>query len=291
MAVVIAEDDRSAPAPDDRARRAELAGFLRSRRERITPDEVGLPAGGRRRTPGLRREEVAILAGVGVTWYTWLEQARDIRASAAVADALARALLLDPTERSHLFTLVGLPDPVAVHDCEAVPSGVAAMVDRLDPFPACVQNARYDVLAHNRAYNRLVTDVDALAPEERNCLWLTFTHPAWRAVLDDWEGVACRMVAQFRAHMAEHLDDSSWAALVERLRATSPEFRRLWSHNEVLPIDTSVKRFHNPEVGVVDLSVTAMWLAPRAGTRLLTYTPVDGRSRARLEALVGLEPR
>ncbi|MDY7106697.1 MAG: helix-turn-helix transcriptional regulator [Actinomycetota bacterium] len=292
MTLALAEDrtqdgaGRGDAAPDDAVRRSELARFLRSRRERITPDEVGLASGGRRRTPGLRREEVASLAGVGVTWYTWLEQARAIRASAAVADAIARALLLDPTERRHLFALVGVGDPVPHDACDAVPSGVRSMVDELDPLPAAVVNARHDLLAHNRAYNHLVADLDAVPVEERNCMWLVFTHPAWRDVLEDWEDVACRMVAQFRACMAEHLDDSSWSALVDRLHAESPEFARLWSRNEVRAPDTTTRRFRHPRVGRLELRPTAMWLAPRHGTRLLTYTPADATTRARLDDLV-----
>src|SRR5947199_5879920 len=130
----------------DAVRRGELAAFLRSRRERITPDQVGLPPGGRRRTPGLRREEVAQLAGVGVTWYTWLEQGRDIHASEQVLDAIANTLRLDPNERSHLFTLAGLPEAPGLRECRAVPEPVHVMLRQLEPFPACVQNARTDIL-------------------------------------------------------------------------------------------------------------------------------------------------
>src|SRR5262245_17838156 len=139
----MASDPTTAPSDP---RREELAAFLRSRRERITPEQVGLPRGRRRRTPGLRREEVAQLAAVGVTWYTWLEQARDIQVSAQVLDAIARALQLDRSERAHLFALAGSADPSPGSDCSGVTPALRMMLDRLEPYPACVQNSRYDVL-------------------------------------------------------------------------------------------------------------------------------------------------
>src|SRR5690348_8325141 len=148
------------------SRRQELADFLRSRRERIAPEQVGLPPGGRRRTPGLRREEVAQLAGVGVTWYTWLEQGRDIRVSEQVLDAVGRTLLLDQHEVRHLHTLGGTSRPNLALECAAVSPRSLAILAQLSPFPAAVQNTRFDVLAYNRTYARMVADLDALALED-----------------------------------------------------------------------------------------------------------------------------
>ena len=141
---------------DQAIRRQELAGFLRSRRERIAPEQVGLPPAARRRTPGLRREEVATLAGVGVTWYTWLEQGRDINASPQVLDAVARTLLLDPHERDHLFRLADVPDGSSLAECKALPPTAQTLLDQLEPFPAVVRNARYDMLAWNPAFDQLM---------------------------------------------------------------------------------------------------------------------------------------
>jgi transcriptional regulator with XRE-family HTH domain len=146
-------------------RRTELAAFLRSRRERITPEEAGLPRGGRRRTPGLRREEVAQLAGVGVTWYTWLEQGSDIHASEQVLDAVARTLMLDPHEKSHLFTLAGAQEPTIEQECQALSPAVQVLLDRLEPYPACVQNARFDVLAFNRCYGQMIGDIEGMCSQ------------------------------------------------------------------------------------------------------------------------------
>jgi len=157
-------------AADSSGRRAELAAFLRSRRDRLAPEAVGLPPAPRRRTPGLRREEVAQLAGVGITWYTWLEQGRPINASAEVFDALARALLLDRHERAHLFALAGYADRGGDQVPDAVPPAVRAVLDGLDPVPARVVNARWDVLGYNRAEAAVMGDYALRPPEERNIL-------------------------------------------------------------------------------------------------------------------------
>src|SRR5689334_19482042 len=169
---------RPAGASDAQQRRRELAAFLRSRRERLTPAEVGLPAGGRRRTPGLRREEVASLAGVGMTWYTWLEQGRDINASDQVLAALARTLRLDPHEQAHLFTLAGVPVAGASSDDQVISPEIRAVLDQLHPYPAYVTNGRYDLLAYNRAYTALLGNLDALPFLERNTLWILFAKRA-----------------------------------------------------------------------------------------------------------------
>lgn len=195
-------------APQSDLRRHELADFLRSRRERITPEQVGLVRGRRRRTPGLRREEVAQLSAVGVTWYTWLEQAREIQVSPQVLDALARALLLDSTERAHLFALADSTDPAPDTRCPSVTPALRAMLDQLDPIPACVQNSRYDILAYNATYARLLCDLDRLPREDRNCLWLAFTNPEWRASLADMPDVNRMLAAKFRASMAGHLAET-----------------------------------------------------------------------------------
>ncbi|MEW2545180.1 helix-turn-helix transcriptional regulator [Streptomyces sp. NPDC047002] len=272
-----------AQSPD--VRRRELAEFLRSRRERISPEQVGLARGSRRRTPGLRREEVAHLSSVGVTWYTWLEQARDIKVSAQVLDALARALLLDPVERAHLFSLAGGVDPDPTTPCPQVTPALRSMLEQLEPFPAAVQNSRYDLLAYNSTYGVLMRDLDALPPEDRNCLWLAFTDDAWRAALVDRANAQRAMAARFRASMAEHLGDPAWKALLARLRCASEEFRAAWDRHEV---DTNTgyrKSFDNAVVGRLELEQTPLWLGPKAGPVLLGYMPVDEETRERLGRL------
>src|SRR5689334_17892016 len=201
----------------DEVRRRALAAFLRSRRERITPEEVGLPAGGRRRTPGLRREEVAQLAGVGVTWYTWLEQGRDINASPQVLDAIATTLRFDAHERAHLFTLAGTSDTRVEEECGSLSPAVQLILDQLEPYPALAVNGRYDILAYNRVWLSAFPNVATMPLADRNCLWLMFTDPHWRRTLLDWDDQAPRMVAGYRSAMAEHVADPTWKGLIARL--------------------------------------------------------------------------
>jgi hypothetical protein len=270
------------------SRRRELASFLRSRRERISPEQVGLPPGRRRRTPGLRREEVAQLAAVGVTWYTWLEQAREIQVSGQVADAIARALMLDTTERRHLFTLAGTQDPHPHLDCPGMSPSVRAMLDQLEPLPAAVVNSRYDIVAYNRTYGRLVSDLDALPQADRNLMWLAFTDPQWRERVVDREETIRLMAAKFRTSMAQHLAEPAWKALLKRLQQASPDFCEVWERHEVLQPDSHIKRFLNPDVGLMAFDYTHLWLGPQAGPRLVTYTPADDTTRERLASLHAL---
>lgn len=269
-------------------RRSELAAFLRSRRDRITPEQVGLPHGTRRRTPGLRREEVAQLSAVGVTWYTWLEQARDIQVSVQVLDALARALLLDASERSHLFQLAGAVDPTPAASCTGVTPALHQMLRALEPFPACIQNSRYDILAYNRTYARLMGDLEAVPPEDRNCMILVYTHPEWRRSIVHLEETRRLMAAKLRASMAGHLGEPAWKMLVKRLTAESAEFRANWERYEVVDPRTRTKQFLNPYVGFLSLDHTDLWLTRETGARMVTYTPTDEESRERLEKLYAL---
>lgn len=234
---------------------------------------------------GLRREEVAQLSAVGVTWYTWLEQARDIQVSPQVLDALARALLLDRSERTHLFSLAGAIDPAPGTECPSVTPALREMLWQLDPIPACVQNSRYDILAYNRTYGRLLCDLDAVAPENRNCMLLSYTDENWRASVVDLPEMNRVMAAKFRASMAEHLAEPAWKALVKRLETASPEFREIWARHEVVGPGGRTKLFRNAQVGLVRLDHTDLWLGPSTGPRMVTYVPADEESRERLERL------
>src|SRR5882757_5088113 len=160
--------------PTTVAARQELASFLRSRRERIAPEQVGLPPGRRRRTPGLRREEVAQLASVGVTWYTWLEQGRPINASVQVLDAVARVLNLGPAERWHLYRLADVPGIPTSVDTQPLPGEVPPVLDALEPKPACVYNGKYDLLACNESYAAMFPELATADGRERNALWQIF---------------------------------------------------------------------------------------------------------------------
>jgi transcriptional regulator with XRE-family HTH domain len=272
-------------------RRKELASFLRSRRERLTPDQLGLPEYGRRRTPGLRREEVAQHAGVGVTWYTWLEQARDINVSEQVLDAIARTLLLDPHERGHLFTLAGSPLMEIGPDCMPVSPEVRLLLDKLHPYPAIVTNGRYDLLAYNRAFTILVGDLDEVPFDQRNTMWLALTSPSLRASLPDRESAIRRMVGQYRAAMADHVGEGAWKCQVKRLQNVSPEFAQLWERHDIAVPENLTKRFVHPGLGALNFCYTNLWLSPRIGVRLMTYTPQDPETEAKLSRIDEFEPR
>jgi transcriptional regulator with XRE-family HTH domain len=269
-------------------RRRELAAFLRSRRERLSPEQLGLPIAGRRRTPGLRREEVAQLAGVGVTWYTWLEQGRDIHASEQVLGAIAATLRLDPYERAHLYTLAGQPEPPIKADCRVVTDAMHLMMRQLEPIPAAVSNARFDILACNRTYDRMVGGLDHLPFEDRNSLVLAFTVPSWRARIVDWADISPRIVAQFRAAMAQHVAEPSWKCLLKRLRQSSPEFERLWNQHEVRAPENLTKRYLNGEVGLLSFDYTQLWFGQRSEIKLTTYTPADDATWQKVKSLLAL---
>ncbi|MCQ4211379.1 helix-turn-helix transcriptional regulator [Streptomyces longispororuber] len=280
----------AAAASADGLRRAELAAFLRSRRERITPDQVGLPGTARRRTPGLRREEVAHLASVGITWYTWLEQGRAINVSAGVLDAIARALRMDPAERAHAFALAGTTDPRAEPDSPAVTPTVLRLLRRLEPWPAEVKNARYEILAHNTAYVGVFGDPAELEPGHRNALWMMFMNHRRGVQYLDRDVMLPELLAKYRKAMAEHVAEPAWKAPVEELLAVSPEFRELWERREVAPMVSHVKRYlhADPEIGLLRLEHRHMWLAPDGDAyRVVAYVPADDETEERLEKLAG----
>ncbi|MER5914578.1 helix-turn-helix transcriptional regulator [Streptomyces sp. NPDC001982] len=284
----MAQETAAAAVRGSDIRRYELAAFLRSRRERITPEQVGLPRGARRRTPGLRREEVAHLSAVGVTWYTWLEQARDIQVSVQVLDALARTLMLDASERAHLFQLAAAVDPTPAASCAWVSPAQFELLRQLEPIPACIQNSRYDILAYNRTYGRLMADLDAVPPEDRNCIFLVYTNPEWRKSIVHLDETMRLMAAKLRASMAGHLGEPAWKMLVKRLTAESAEFRENWERYEVVGMRTKTKQFLNPYVGLLTLDHTDLWLNPESGARMVTYVPSDAESRERLDALYAM---
>jgi transcriptional regulator with XRE-family HTH domain len=272
----------------EQARRREFAAFLRSRRERISPEAVGIRVTDRRRTPGLRREEVAELAAVGVTWYTWLEQGRPVRASAQVLQAIAEALLLDPNERAYLFTLAEVAQPSGEQQDLGIPTFLPVLLRQLDPFPAAVQNARWDVLAFNRAFDGLL-GMGKLPRSERNALMLYFTDPDRPRQWLEWEEHAPRLVSMFRTVMARHVSDPDWQQLLDRLRQASPLFDQLWQQHEVGVYGNMPKHFRHPEVGELSLIRFHLWAEPREdGLLAVGYTPADAATEVKLCRLLPL---
>jgi transcriptional regulator with XRE-family HTH domain len=242
---------------------------------------VGLPGGGRRRTPGLRREEVAALAGVGTTWYTWLEQGRDVRASLDVLEALARALRLTPAERSHLVTLGrGEQAPPPPPEREHVSPTLRRLVQNLDPIPAYLLGRRWDFLVWNRAYAALFGDPSATPSGKRNQIWLMFMDPARRELMADWEQAARRMVARFRADYAAHVGDPHFDNLVDRLLDSSPEFREWWSRHEVASSGEGRKEILHPVAGKLIFEHAMFRHGENPEHRLLLYSPLPEEDTA-----------
>jgi transcriptional regulator with XRE-family HTH domain len=269
----------------------DLAASLRSWRERLSPSDAGLPTQARRRAPGLRREEVAQLAGVGVTWYTWLEQGRQARPSASVLTAIADALRLDAHEREHLFALARDPDDQArgPEDHLRAPASAGPALDTLvrgfEPAPAYAISARFDVLAHNRPAGLLFGDIGPGPGGPANMLHLGFTDPHWRTLIADWDQEAARHVAMYRAAMTIHLDDPAWTALPARLARLSPDFARFWASSDVAGPERRLKRFRHPSAGPLTLHSTSLLMADDPMIRIVILYPATASDAARLERL------
>ena len=279
--------DAAGSAPAVR-RLGEFGEFLTSRRARLQPADVGLPDGTRRRTPGLRREEVAQLAGVSPTYYAFLEQGRDISPSSQVLDALARALRLSPAERDHLYTLAQRGAPPGAGAPETLGAGITALVDRLDPDPTFVKGRRWDILAANRAARALFTDWPALPLGQRNELLWMFTDPGARATYADWEKDAAAMLARFRLAAARRPGDPDFAALIGELHSRSAEARTWWSRHEVLLPASGTKRLRHRLLGEVTFNHVVLQVADDPDLKLVTFSAADGNQEplARLAATV-----
>jgi transcriptional regulator with XRE-family HTH domain len=256
----------------DEIRRQELSDFLRNRRGRIAPADVGLTATNRRRTPGLRREEVAQLAGVSATWYTWLEQKRPIGVSSGVLDNLARVLRLDPAERMQLFQLA-LRQPVLESPSkrETVSPLIRRLLDQTDPVPAFVIGRRWDVLAWNRAALAFFFDFEQVPSNERNTLWLIFTSSTLRSLLVDWRSRGQDTVARFRADYGRHAGDAHFVQLVERLKAVSPEFAEWWPRHDILPMTEGRNAYDHPQVGRMIVENTMFSVVDNPELRLVVF--------------------
>ncbi|WP_067814154.1 helix-turn-helix transcriptional regulator [Nocardia inohanensis] len=264
-------------------RRAQLRDFLRGRRARISPPEAGIPVSGRRRTPGLRREEVAVLAGVGVSWYTWLEQGRDITVSGEVLDAVARALRLSAAERVHLYVLAGLnPPPVdGLARAEVTPE-IRSLIDGWGQRPAVLRDRYWNVLAYN-ATARAVFGYDG---SPQNCLINFFTNPRYRAMDEVWAAAAPAVVAAYRADAAYAPEDPEFGRVVADLAATCPEFAELWERHEVGVPVSDVNALRHPEAGELTFVATTLTLAAHPAWHLVLYAPQPGTgTEARLDGL------
>ena len=253
------------------AQRRELGLFLASRRARSNPEGFSFTLG-KRRTPGLRREEVAVLAGLSVSWYTWLEQGRDIDPSPQALARLSTVFRLDRVESAHLFALASLPAPPAATHGDLT-TGLEMLVSAIDPVPAYVRNARLDILAWNSAIARVFMDYDLLRPQDRNTLRLLFLHEPYRTLIVDWEAMARGMISTFRAARAQAHDQAPFDALIDELNSLSPEFRAWWPDTEVKGFDEGSKRLRQPDGSYLEFIYVALAPHGRPDLSLVTYIP------------------
>src|SRR5437667_8888060 len=255
-------------------RRHALADFLRKRRARLSPVDVGLPPGVRRRTPGLRREEVAQLANIGTSWYIWLEQGRDVHPSAQVLESLAQALRLTLNERRHLFLLAGQPLPPHTFPTEeSVSPALQRVIDDLDPNPAYVLGRRWDYLVWNKAADLLFSISTSSPPYEHNMLWRLFTH-SQLCKLPDWEQLARGILAEFHTASARYPGDRWFEELIEDIKQVSPEFRRLWPYHDAPKSQDGHKVMEHPTLGHLEFDHVTLQVPSDPDLRIMIYTPL-----------------
>lgn len=258
-------------------RRRELGDFVRAQRERVTPALVGLVAARRRRTPGLRREELAELAGLSTTWYTWIEQGRDVSASPPALARLAQALLLDRAQRAYLFELAGRRDPdPGASEADALQPAVSSCVAAIEA-PAYVLDRSWNAKAWNAAAERLFVgwlDVPPGDNVERNLLRFIFLAPDARSLICDWERRARRVTAEFRAHCGAHLDDPALRRLIDELRHASADFAQMWEQHGVLGREGGERTFNHPRDGFLSFEQVTFELAGHAEIKLTMLAPI-----------------
>ncbi|OGI66035.1 MAG: hypothetical protein A2W18_10515 [Candidatus Muproteobacteria bacterium RBG_16_60_9] len=277
-----------------RVNREELAAFLRAHRNSLSPEAVGLPRDARRRAPGLRRAEVAQLSGVGVTWYTWLEQARTIQVSAHFLHRLARALRLDSAEEKHLFALCELPPPERVDARRAeVSEGLRRFLDAF-PGPAYLHTLAWDLLHWNTAATALYGDLSWVPPHQRNALRLIFLDARLKSQMLGWDQWARTMLARFRLDAAAILTDPRVIDLIEELKRESQEFRDWWSKPEVVGRDETPRNYRHPAAGTLAFLPTTLAVDHAPGLRIRVFTAQDvstqNKMRNLVDALVERDP-
>ncbi len=259
----------------DEDRRAELGAFLRSSREHLVRAEFGLPPAGRGRTVGLRREEVSYLSGVSVTWYTWLEQGRDINPSRQVLDAVSRTLRLGVPAHRYVLGLAGFaPLPArAADEVMTAPPHVQRFLDAIGDNPAYALTPEWGIAGWNAAYRRLYPNVATTPAAQRNLLWVVFTDPAVRTLLDDWQVTSQRFLAEFRAENGSRLGDPALLDLVARLSEASADFRTGWERHDIRGFESRERVFHHPELGTVRYEHHQLRPSDHPEVQIVVYTP------------------
>jgi transcriptional regulator with XRE-family HTH domain len=263
-----------------------LGDYLRNRRTKLDPASFGF-SGSRRRTAGLRREEVAQRANISATWYTWLEQGRGGNPSADVLDRIAKALMLTEVERENLFLLgLGRPPEVRYRGGDAITPRLQRLLDALAYSPAIVRTAAWDVVAWNRAAAAVLTDYGSLPPEQRNVLRMIFCDPRVRAAQFDWERVARYVVGAFRIDAARAGAAAEVEPLVDELCRSSPEFAAMWRDNDVQTLGDGVKHLHHPVLGPITLEYSALAVDGRPDLQMIVYNPATAVDQEQIRSLI-----
>lgn len=270
------------------ASRSELADFLKSRRRQLSPEALGLNATGHRRTAGLRREEVSMLSGVSLTWYTWMEQGRDIKPSRQVVDALARTLQLSAAEHAYVRRLTGhAADAPAGHNDDNCPPHVQRFLDALGPSPAYAITPHWAIVGWNLAYEAFYPNVARTPATQRNLLWLVFTDPYVRTLLVDWKTDSRRFLTQFRAEAGVRLDEPAFAHVTERLQQVSEHFRLGWASHDVDQFTSRERQFEHPVAGTLLLEHHRLAVSDSTDLHLVVYTAAPGSgTQDKLECLL-----
>src|ERR1700722_1047906 len=267
-----------------------LGTYLRDRRAKLDPAALGFPSE-RRRTLGLRREEVAQRANISPTWYTWLEQGRGGAPSADVLDRISRALMLTDVEREHLFLLgLGRPPEVRYQKNEGVTPRLQRVLDALEPSPALIRTAIWDVVAWNRSATVMLTDYGSLPPDQRNILRFIFLDPRVRAAQYDWEGVARFVVGAFRVDAARAGAAAEVETLVDELCRLSPEFKAMWRDNDVRSHGEGVKHIRHPILGTLAFEYSAFAVDGRPDLSMVVYNPATQADAQKIASLIGSAP-
>jgi transcriptional regulator with XRE-family HTH domain len=268
----------------------KLGTYLKDRRAKMEPAAFGF-APGRRRTPGLRREEVAQRANISPTWYTWLEQGRGGAPSADVLNRISRALMLTDVEREHLFLLgLGRQPEVRYRKDDGVTPRLQRVLDALEPCPALIRTATWDVVAWNRAATVILTDYGALPPDKRNVLRFIFLDPRVRAAQYDWDSVARFVVGAFRVDAARAGAAAAVEPLVEELSRLSPEFAAMWRDNDVRSHGEGVKQIRHPVLGLLAFEYSAFAVDGRPDLTLVVYNPATTADADKISAMIGPAP-
>ena len=258
----------------EKQRYKELGDFLKTRRAKISPSQVGLSEGLRRRTPGLRREEVAHIAGIGLTWYTWLEQGRAIQVSTDVLESLSRVLMLDEQERIHLYTLArqALPTDIPSYQ-ETVSPMLQHVLDNLILSPSFIMDTRWNIIAWNKAASVVFADFSKIDVNKRNMVWMMFTYDDYKKLFIDWEFHAQGMLARFRSTSGQYIEDPWFVKFIENLKRESEEFNLWWSRHDVQRNSEIYKKLKHPIVGELLFEFSSFEVSDNSNLKLIVNTP------------------